>query len=327
MFDKGTKISRKDVQAARRSEKKKFWHRYSLDNWHKSTPKQQFELHVKWCERDKGHLHPKISILEAVRKRWIDQEIWDNDWTDTPGERWKHEKRSTLSDLDPKNDPSTPFCQFISQVLEQRDDYMASISREYRYTKASTCISEASLVVKKRWIEWGIWDPKWGLYPGMAWMHERFKVDEQFPDRGHMDPTHKEISSLGINPPSFAQSSNMSTTSPPKVETPKRATLPRPESSPNTFKLTTELSEEPPGAARNERSQMRLQPPRSISESGESSVDTRSLSSVRDAVRRFEHRFRSSSNPDPQPAWRGRPVEVHNPSDDKQSQNREPSDN
>lgn len=123
---------------------------------------------------------------EIVKKHWREQGIWCYKWdkeTNVSLWRWKHEESETAAagakrppcrpahreKLEQDREASRPFQQFLWQLVRQRD-FLTSKLNGALAVDVNTVAYEA---VKERWDRMGIWDPEWGVMPGMSWMHER----------------------------------------------------------------------------------------------------------------------------------------------------------
>lgn len=69
---------------------------------------------------------------------------------------------------------SRPYQQFFFQVSRQRERIVDEIEiSESNLNGTSDVNSRAYEYVKDVWIKRGIWDPRWGIIPGMTWKHEQ----------------------------------------------------------------------------------------------------------------------------------------------------------
>ncbi|KAM0421114.1 hypothetical protein ACHAPT_011185 [Fusarium lateritium] len=146
---------------------------------------------------------------QSVKKSWIKQGIWRNKWQLPPSQAremwiWKHqepsgydsppavEPRGFFRPPEPKDgepqeppapqlgrDASRPFHQFMYQVSQERHQMERSdpsfehgVEMGYKCWHHRDLNTTAYQRVKDRWIKRGIWYHRWGVLPGMSWMHE-----------------------------------------------------------------------------------------------------------------------------------------------------------
>ncbi|KAI4228911.1 MAG: hypothetical protein L6R40_008095 [Gallowayella cf. fulva] len=173
---------------------------------------------------------------EMVKKRWREQGIWDEEWDVHSGDhrwRWKHEEQSDLKTSKPcfKNlfagpfaqlkdreeqpkeptltaeqqaklehdrEASRPFHQFLWQLNRERDLIRGEPTIQKAAASASLDINtKAYDNIKALWVQAGIWDPEWGVMPGMSWMHER-------PERLWKEAPDTDTVHAHLRPGSFA---------------------------------------------------------------------------------------------------------------------------
>lgn len=72
-----------------------------------------------------------------------------------------------------EREASRPFYQFISQLSRERE----RIQDESKFGNVATSVpaninTVAYENVKNTWVRRGIWDKRWGIFPGMSWKHE-----------------------------------------------------------------------------------------------------------------------------------------------------------
>ncbi|KAG5927353.1 hypothetical protein E4U42_002330 [Claviceps africana] len=157
---------------------------------------------------------------DTVKRRWEEQGIWDDKWGFEAGAHWKHEEplntppprrpggevvpaRDGLSGSASENkdteaqaeaeqwpsapspegirarEASRPFYQFIYQVSKERERITGQQSALDMAADINTTAYEN---VKKVWRGRHIWNPKWGLLPGMTWTHEHPLGEEENED-------------------------------------------------------------------------------------------------------------------------------------------------
>lgn len=147
---------------------------------------------------------------ETVKKRWVEQGIWNNKWTYFTIGLWKHQEPLELeseSETDteaessrplfslapkarrPKSDEekrriaerrvvrerereaSRPYHQFIYQVSKERERIQEeSVNGED--ADNADINTRAYENVKNIWIKRWIWKTRWVILPGMSWKHE-----------------------------------------------------------------------------------------------------------------------------------------------------------
>ncbi|KAI1391665.1 uncharacterized protein F4822DRAFT_397419 [Hypoxylon trugodes] len=140
---------------------------------------------------------------ECMRKEWIKQGIWNENWGSKPGDRWKHEEpaeiemkvenkadfdnkpntsrteipeRSIVESMERKfeRDASRPFHQFIYHLGKAREEIESEIKAGDDDVNVPNDIGTMAYErVKNQWAENSIWDTNWGMFPGMSWKHER----------------------------------------------------------------------------------------------------------------------------------------------------------
>ena len=143
---------------------------------------------------------------ENVKRRWMEQGIWNSKWTTyTVGAHWKHEEDPTSSP-EPSPGPESPttmiFGKCVSKSPEMSErilvvtaEQQAAHEREtaasrpyhqfvYQISKEREWLEdemydgvvdfdrEAYKNVKNSWIKQKIWNPKWDDIPGRTWIHE-----------------------------------------------------------------------------------------------------------------------------------------------------------
>ncbi|KAI1169706.1 hypothetical protein F4777DRAFT_192618 [Nemania sp. FL0916] len=150
---------------------------------------------------------------DIVKKRWVEQGIWNKKWETSHDWLWKHEEPPTPEPPDEEEglvstssengvearmknggqehatcatqerrqqerererDASRPFHQFVFQLTKMRERMQERMTpAEVIASLPADINSKAYEEVKKTWIEWGIWNMKWGIMPGMSWKHEQ----------------------------------------------------------------------------------------------------------------------------------------------------------
>ncbi|KAI4868606.1 hypothetical protein F4820DRAFT_445019 [Hypoxylon rubiginosum] len=150
---------------------------------------------------------PKVRRLarETIEKRWVEQGIWSDKWKDAGVWRWKHEEPLVLepdleSDLEAEDtthplsssqkartskpritserrailererEQSRPYYQFIYQVSKERERKQNELPIGSDSPDINTRAYEN---VKNTWVKRRIWNRKWGMLPGMTWVHEQ----------------------------------------------------------------------------------------------------------------------------------------------------------
>jgi hypothetical protein len=84
----------------------------------------------------------------------------------------------------PAEEASRPYYQFTQQLKDERQRMLMDSSG--RWHLASPDINtKAADTIKESWKLQGIWNDRWGTYPGMTWMHEKAQTMED-------DSTRKE---------------------------------------------------------------------------------------------------------------------------------------
>ncbi|KAI3321946.1 hypothetical protein HD806DRAFT_545617 [Xylariaceae sp. AK1471] len=125
---------------------------------------------------------------DIVKKRWVEQGIWNNKWNQFASGRWKHEEPLELeseSETDEKRqfaeqrvvrererEASRPYHQFIYQVSKERERIQDE-SASGDGADAADINTTAYENVKNTWTRRGIWNGRWGVLPGMSWKHEK----------------------------------------------------------------------------------------------------------------------------------------------------------
>jgi len=148
---------------------------------------------------------------ENVKKRWVEQGIWNDKWTDTASTGvWKHEQPlepepeleaetndqpSLFSFSQPKprrpksdeenrqmaeqratrereREASRPFHQFFYQVLKESERIKDELGSRETGAAPADINTRAYENIKNTWIKRKIWNSKWVILPGMSWRHE-----------------------------------------------------------------------------------------------------------------------------------------------------------
>ncbi|KAL8815774.1 MAG: hypothetical protein Q9223_005126 [Gallowayella weberi] len=104
------------------------------------------------------------------------------------------DRRATLQR---EREASRPIAQFLWQMSKERDVLQGMISAEGSTLPAPLDINTTAYeIVKNRWIEFEIWDTRWGIMPGMSWVHERIPEyappAKDKPDANHWNPVALE---------------------------------------------------------------------------------------------------------------------------------------
>jgi hypothetical protein len=146
------------------------------------------------------------SARVIVRRRWVEQRIWNTNWDENIGTwLWKHEEDTApnaytlaynanvasqrMSQED--RDASRPFYQFIYQVRKEHERLL------YYLNPTPADVSDRAYAnVKNTWIRRSIWNPPWDTLPGRSWKHEeplvadaigQAQTHSQEPDRTGFD--------------------------------------------------------------------------------------------------------------------------------------------
>jgi hypothetical protein len=76
-----------------------------------------------------------------------------------------------------EREATRPYHQFIYQVSKERERIdKSSTSIERRWT--ANVNTRAYESIKETWIERGIWNPRWGILPGMTWKDQEPPEEE-----------------------------------------------------------------------------------------------------------------------------------------------------
>ncbi|KAI1401865.1 hypothetical protein F4819DRAFT_305782 [Hypoxylon fuscum] len=149
---------------------------------------------------------PRTIARENVKKRWVEQGIWNSKWNQFAYGRWKHEEPLPLESetkleaghsivfspfprplpkpMRPMSDDekrriaeqraarereheaSRPYHQFVYQISKERERI------QDQFANAPGINTMAYENVKNTWTKRGIWNKRWGILPGMSWKHE-----------------------------------------------------------------------------------------------------------------------------------------------------------
>ncbi|KAK4204867.1 hypothetical protein QBC40DRAFT_249602 [Triangularia verruculosa] len=221
--------------------------------WAASLPNNQLSAQVLEEERrliqavEQGDFHVPVGTdyykqaKEAVKERWAEQGIWNDNWNDMAQGRWKHEELFELSSESEHEMPPTglfsmqtgqrtelrreykggdgrairkrqfdgtrPFHQFIYQVSKERERVQNMFEVGAGFAFPPDINTQAYDIVKDIWIKRGIWDATWGILPGMSWKHERPLLKEGVQD----DSASAQVHPLGLDSrpsPSTTQQQN-----------------------------------------------------------------------------------------------------------------------
>ncbi|KAI1127059.1 hypothetical protein F5Y10DRAFT_201203 [Nemania abortiva] len=161
----------------------------------------------------RGPVNFWILAEENVKKRWVEQGIWNEKWKPFHEWRWKHEEPLSLQIQEEAQDEaaarpifrkraeprmrqltsdeqaravrereaSRPFHQFVFQVSKKREQIQGRSTVDQGQGQGQPASSDfahdintrAYEEVKNIWIKRGIWNAKWGILPGMSWKHEQ----------------------------------------------------------------------------------------------------------------------------------------------------------
>ncbi|RDW68777.1 uncharacterized protein DSM5745_08537 [Aspergillus mulundensis] len=120
------------------------------------------------------------SDQEAVKDQWLQQGIWEDEWSSTGGPlgAWKHEKPKSTDRDDGRRRPcgqgttdaSRPFFQFMHQLALASELHRRMI---WANTAPPPDINtDVYRMVRDMWETHRIWNPEWGTLPGLVWTHE-----------------------------------------------------------------------------------------------------------------------------------------------------------
>lgn len=222
-----------------------------------SHPSNQYEAQVSEererlydGDRNRTHRLPAGTDFfklaeDNVKKRWVEQGIWNEKWKYAKVWKWKHEESAdaepqprvenapplfSFATAEPASSPQTnsdsaktptqissrereasrPFFQFVNQISEERERIQNSLraAEGADVADSPTINTEAYEKVKSTWIERGIWNKKWGVFPGMSWKHEQDITEllrEELGDNWDQEPVaaanvHEEVA---LPPPMF----------------------------------------------------------------------------------------------------------------------------
>jgi len=70
-----------------------------------------------------------------------------------------------------QREASRPYHQFIYQISREREQIEAQF-RDGESTGIADINTRAYENIKDIWVQWKIWNSKWGILPGMSWKHE-----------------------------------------------------------------------------------------------------------------------------------------------------------
>jgi hypothetical protein len=182
--------SRKQFSAQVDEERRRIWNADPSTSWRELTLADLYTF--------------KEEASETVKKRWVEQGIWNDKWNKFAFGRWKHEELLELeseSETDskaglsppkprrPKSDDekrrtaerrvirerereaSRPYHQFVYQISKERERIQESANGEGADT--ADINTRAYENVKNTWTKRGIWNKRWGVLPGMSWKHEQ----------------------------------------------------------------------------------------------------------------------------------------------------------
>ena len=199
------------------------------EEYEASRPYNQFSAHVDeerkriWnmnTRSNRPETPPGFDFLEqareTVKRRWVKQGIWNNNWTEFAYGNWKHEEplfsESESTDnsesrtstalfsfpKQPKTDDnkrwnadrqvaqerereaSRPFHQFVFQLSEERES-ITELRDGKNVAHSADINTKAYENVKRTWIRRKIWNQRWGIMPGMCWKHEE-RLEEEGTD-------------------------------------------------------------------------------------------------------------------------------------------------
>ncbi|KAJ5158880.1 uncharacterized protein N7500_008531 [Penicillium coprophilum] len=201
-------LSRKHQRERQRHRDHQKWQ--LLRDHEASRPCQQFDAQVdEMVTRIKEEIKNRTLVIpngdtmdslayDRVKKDWVEQGIWNEEWYCTPSEQWMHEKPLEAVETDmvigihsspstgkniqggqgakqkPGDESSRPFHQFIYQISRERE----RIESDYDFPGAAPVSAPTDIHtkayenVKEIWIKRGIWNNQWGILPGLAWKHE-----------------------------------------------------------------------------------------------------------------------------------------------------------
>ena len=67
---------------------------------------------------------------------------------------------------------SQPYHQFLARVALERDRRLHQAGYGTALARLTDINTAAYKRAKETWTDWGVWNPKWGVLPGLAWQHE-----------------------------------------------------------------------------------------------------------------------------------------------------------
>lgn len=200
--------------------------------YHQSFPASQYKSQVKeelnrikiGEEKETRDIPVNVEFAtiakDEIKKRWMEQGIWNDKWTHGTIWKWKHEEppepdvelqtnlalaarhgqsqgpepdralaqkesrhlahKRAARDRD--REASRPFIQFIYQIARQREWIEEQATADGAAAINSADIySRAYQETKDLWKKRGVWNRAWTLMPGIAWGHER-PLDEALND-------------------------------------------------------------------------------------------------------------------------------------------------
>lgn len=177
------------------------------------------DLSTSWKEIAVADLYVfREEANETVKRRWVEQGIWNNKWNQFADGRWKHEEPLELESesetegspppgfpiflksppkprqpkredekrriaerrviLEREREASRPYHQFIYQIAKERERIQKE-SENGEGADAGDINTRAYENVKNTWAKRMIWNKRWGILPGMSWKHEEPLTEEE----------------------------------------------------------------------------------------------------------------------------------------------------
>jgi hypothetical protein len=153
LFDDAIPIKRPSVKKGMRHEKSLD----SVNNFGPRSAKTNFRDSRKSIETDQ--LEKELGLDRDVISLSEEGEIQE-----------RRERREQVQLIPQAEEASRPYHQFMQQLRQERQRMLDANSG---WNLASPGINtEAAARVKESWKQHGIWNDRWGTFPGMTWKHE-----------------------------------------------------------------------------------------------------------------------------------------------------------
>ncbi|KAI3395089.1 hypothetical protein diail_1769 [Diaporthe ilicicola] len=158
----------------------------------------------KWYEENTKRWGDRVLNVPLLDARWMHEDILDSD-SDTDdnssanftfGAKRKRQKTDEetrqsaerRAERQRQRELTRPIHQFNYQVSRERDRLLQERSQEADHDDPvkrypADINTQAYTLVKDKWISAGLWYDKWGILPGMTWLHER-DIDELVEELG-----------------------------------------------------------------------------------------------------------------------------------------------